>query len=258
MADEESNQTRDVAGKSIKTSLFDELGENAKSRDLFDVYDNTALGHHDRTIFEGYFRTLICMLIQILAPPWVIIYTIQVILTGDSESEHPINLCNGLNKPWTFAVFFSKLLAALFVFYITITINKGLVRLKNKPTYRMFELGIRYKVLKGYQWSILGIITNFICSILCLIAGLAIIFNENTASGIVLNALAIFFLIDIDNNVLTYDEAQEMDFSDKSSVPYNTGKFLKYLCAFSFAFVRIFFFTGPLYIFLCKEGFGVF
>jgi len=246
-------------GKVKLDPLFEELRAAAKDRDLFDVYDSTAMKHFEPTILEGYFRTFIVFLIQVLAPPWVVIYTIQKILTPNGDGiKDPNQLCIGKSSFQKGSDVFTKFVSALFVFFITVFINKSLIRLRNKPTYKMFVNGFRFKALMYYQWSFIGIVTNFICAILCLVAGLAIIYQQGDPAGIVLNAMAIFFLLDVDNSVVAMDEAKELVIEDDDKVDFNLGKSLKYLSGFCFGFLHVFFYVAPVYTFVCKEGFEIF
>lgn len=235
--------------------LFNALKENARSRGLYDVYDNTALEHFTDTLMEGTFRTFMIFFIQLLAPIWVTVATIKTILNkGDKNNpDDPSLLCEGLfDSNTTFTDVSTKLLASAFVFYITMIINKTVIRLGNKPTYKMFVEGKRFKALKRYQWAYLGLFANYHCAMFCLTAGLAIIFKEDSPSGIVLNALAVVFLMGIDNDVLDMDEVRDIDFSDDSSVPFKLGKSLKGLNTTCFFFVRFFFIAGPTFTFICK------
>lgn len=263
------NMTDAEDQKKTEDEIYEDFKAQGAKRGLFDIYDLTSVVPHTGwgNYLQSWYRILVCIALQVLGPVWVIAYNIETLTRGgEGEGREWENLCDGVfSSETTFWDFATKFMSAMVTLYEIAKIHKILIRFQQKPTYQILVKNKRFAAMKVPGWAYVGLLTNYLCSILCLLACIALTYEANSATNVILRAVTIFFLIQADNELLDSIEVdgmvKKLDDEDNSkgsqniTHPFNIGSSLKILNAFCIAFLHVTFWAGPTYMFICKKGF---
>lgn len=171
------------------------------------------------------FQALLCMVVQAVIPLLVGIHTVMEVVTDEDQSfkDQSIfviesleweNVCLGYME-WDVGSILIKVVASVLLIYMFNYLETKQKIWQDKATFRMLVGEPDFCVPAAFishNWSGVGLLMNGLALIWSGLVSIVIIYSAETAVDIVLNSLALFFVVDIDNDIVSPDGK---DFAEK-------------------------------------------
>ena len=194
---------------------LDRLDYLLDNRDGLDVYDMKSFSSFELgsgLCASTLHQTRACFIIQLISPILVILNTIFQIINPDAVigGEDWSNMCrakDGWGSAWLNLTNVSdKLVGVVIVYYIYLYMDRYVITWRGKCITEVFRRGYAYGLMQDPFWAGLGVVTNGLSLALAGIASVPIVYYSFTSLDIVLNSLALFFIIEVDEYVVNkYD-----------------------------------------------------
>ena len=206
--------------------------ERLEGQTDIDSYDMMALEPNvDATLFAGnQTRVRICFLIQVVAPFFVGAHIISLVVAPDEDDKDQsiqwANLCQ-VDKGWHqwMTKIMNKAVGMSLLLYMFNYLEGKSYAWDAKPTQDLLLQGKIFSFLEEPQWCGIGQLANGLALCWSGLVSIAVIYYSETPLDIVLNSLALFFLIEIDDQLLDkYDYERNLEtFKQKLDVVSTGG-----------------------------------
>ena len=158
------------------------------------------------------------MVVQVVIPVLVGIHTVMEVITNEDQSIKDQNIvviqslewenvCAGYME-WDLETILIKVVASVLLIYMFNYLETKQRIWQDKATFRMLAVEPDFCVPNAFishNWAGAGLMMNGIALIWSGLVSIVIIYSADSAIDVVLNSLALFFVADIDNDIVSPD-----------------------------------------------------
>eukprot|EP01084_Bolivina_argentea_P282137 482893_1 len=182
----------------IYRKICDKFKKNAEDRDELDIYMVTAFlkyyhnetAHRHRWKYAFYcFKCLVCAAVQTFG---MIAFLSYVIRSNWDDKKLECRMSGA----WDL-----RTMAILFSLYISVWIENMILNLKSQGLY---EFPAYLPSFLANEWVYIGLYSNAFTLMAATFGSFLLIYTADTTIDIVLNALALYFIVDLDNNLVDH------------------------------------------------------
>ncbi len=182
------------------------LVERMNNEEDVDAFDLLALDPWpaDNPLVGNHMRACVCAIVQLLVPMAMGASLLYRIVLPEEHTGPPAwkNLCD-VRESWTgdrlTVKLINKFVASMLALYTYQFLNTRVYLWKMKPTYRLLKKNLSFAVMVRPVWSAIGVITNAVALMACGLVSIIVIYSSETPIDTVLNSLALYFIVDIDD-----------------------------------------------------------
>lgn len=233
-----------------------------------DAFDLAALepNANARIFADNRTRAVICILLQVFAPLAVGVYLLHSLLSSDEGGVQWKELCRA-STGWDNALVkvINRLLGATILAYMYNFMESREYDMFDKPIYELLQIGETFNIFPRPIWIVVGFVCNTLALASCGVVSIIVVYVSENPLDLLLNALALFFLVDVDNTLCdTHDfernrgilrgalRAYENDAREVvMKKTYSVRKFARFASVLLMS-VKTLVFVSPLYILSCK------
>jgi len=261
IAEQLDKMSEEIAEGAVFLQKMKDCLEGETEIDSYDMLALEPVGPSN--IFAGNkTRVVVCIAVQFLFPLLLLCHTIYEIVKDDGMSA----LCQA-NEGWNegaFTKITTKIFASGLLCYMYNYLNTADIQWSKKPTHQMLMAKKMLTIMKFPSACGVGVMMNGFALIGSGLCSVAIVYASETPIDVVLNSLALFFVVDIDDQLVDKGDyernvmrfSNELDRLKREKVPpikpYPSFRTPIIVIHYLLQFTKYVVLVSPVYMLVCK------